>query len=105
MLDEFTLKKLTTLTDKFVEEAHYDDKNRLNVTLKPEKNFKKSELYEGFLNLTLIAIRFKDHFQEMESANEVRKEEEMHHTPLGRMKFRKLSKMLLKELKRNLHTT
>ena len=74
-------EKLSTLTDKFVEEAYYDNENILNVSLKPEKNFKKSEIYEAFLNLTLIAIRFKDNFQELESANEVKKEEEMLHCP------------------------
>ena len=74
-------EKLSTLTDKFVEEAYYDNENILNVALKPEKNFKKSEIYEAFLNLTLIAIRFKDNFQELESANEVKKEEEMLHCP------------------------
>ena len=78
---EFTFEKLSTLTDKYVEKAFYDEDNRLNVSLKPEKNFKKSELYEGFLNLTLITLRLKDEFKKMESANELRKDEEMHHTP------------------------
>ena len=82
MLDrEFTFDKLSTITDKFVEKAVYDDENRLNVTLKPEKNFRKNEIYQGLLNLTLIAIRLKDLVNEMESANEQKKEEEMHHTP------------------------
>ena len=82
MLDrELIFDKLSTITDKFVEKAVYDDENRLNVTLKPEKNFRKNEIYEGFLNLTLIAMRLKDLVNEMESANEQKKEEEMHHTP------------------------
>ena len=82
MLDHtVAFEKLTTITDKYVEKAIYDDDERLNVILKPEKNFKKSELYESFLNLILISIRLKDKVQKMEGANELRKDVEMDHNP------------------------
>ena len=45
---QFILKKLSTLTDKFVDEAYYDDENKLNVTLKPEKNLKNLECMRLF---------------------------------------------------------
>jgi len=77
---KFTFENLSTLTDKYVEKVLYGEDNRLNISLKPEKNFKKSDLYEGFLNLTWITLRLRDELQKMLSANELRTDEEKHHT-------------------------